>query len=85
MPAKTVRKGGKKGRKIGRNKVKCDRYRAEGRREKNKARRAESWKRKLAAAAVAALFLGCSYTTAPESGYERPPILEADTTGWVKY
>lgn len=27
-------------RKIGRNKVKCARYRAEGRRERNKARRA---------------------------------------------
>jgi len=33
-------KGGKKGRKIGRDKVKCARYRLEGRREKNKARRA---------------------------------------------
>lgn len=33
-------KGSKKGRKIGRNKVKCERYRLEGRREKNKARKA---------------------------------------------
>lgn len=33
-------KGSKKGRKIGRNKVKCERYRLENRREKNKARRA---------------------------------------------
>lgn len=33
-------KGSKKGRKIGRDKVKCERYRLEGRREKNKARRA---------------------------------------------
>lgn len=30
----------KKGRKIGRNRVKCAQYRAEGRRERNKARRA---------------------------------------------
>ncbi len=36
MSAKNTRKG----RKIGRNKVKCARYRAEGRREKNKARKA---------------------------------------------
>ncbi len=34
------RKGGKKGAKIGRNKVSCAKYRAEGRREKNKAKRA---------------------------------------------
>ena len=33
-------KGSKKGRKIGRNKVKCERYRLENRREKNKAKRA---------------------------------------------
>lgn len=33
-------RGSKKGKKIGRNKVKCARYRSEGRREKNKARRA---------------------------------------------
>ena len=33
-------KSGKRGsRKIGRNKIKCDRYRLEGRREKNKERR----------------------------------------------
>lgn len=29
----------KKGRKYGRNRVKCARYRAEGRRERNKARK----------------------------------------------
>ena len=34
------RKGGKKGAKIGRNRVGCLKYRAEGRRKKNKARRA---------------------------------------------
>lgn len=33
-------KGSKKGRKYDRDKVKCARYRAEGRREKNKARKA---------------------------------------------
>ena len=33
-------KGGKKGAKIGRNKAGCLKYRTEGRREKNKARRA---------------------------------------------
>lgn len=34
------RKGGKKGsHKYGRNRAKCERYRREGRREKNKARR----------------------------------------------
>ena len=33
-------KGSKKGRKIGRNKIKCERYRLEDRREKNKARKA---------------------------------------------
>lgn len=32
--------GGRKGRKIGRDREKCARYRAEGRREHNKARRA---------------------------------------------
>ena len=32
-------KGSKKGRKIGRNKIKCNRYKLEGRKEKNKARR----------------------------------------------
>lgn len=37
----------KKGRKIGRNKIKCERYRAMGTREKNKARRiAKDLKRK---------------------------------------
>ena len=30
---------GKKGRKVGRNKVKCDQYRKEGRKEKNKLQR----------------------------------------------
>ena len=41
-PAKNPPKqrGSRKGSKAGRNKVKCARYRAEGRREKNKARRA---------------------------------------------
>ena len=34
------KKGGKKGRKIGRNKVCCARFRAEGRCERNKSRRA---------------------------------------------
>jgi hypothetical protein len=33
-------KGGKKNRKFGRNKKWCERYRAEGRREKNKAKKA---------------------------------------------
>lgn len=37
MPAKPS----KKGRKIGRNKTRCAKYRAEGRREKNKKRRLE--------------------------------------------
>jgi hypothetical protein len=31
--------GGKKGRKVGRNKVKCEAYRKSGRREINKARK----------------------------------------------
>lgn len=35
-----------KGRKIGRNKVKCARYRAEGRRERNQARRLAKRQRK---------------------------------------
>lgn len=35
MPAQKT----KKGRKYGRNKIKCARYRLEGRKEKNKARR----------------------------------------------
>lgn len=34
-------------RKIGRNEVKCRRYRDQGRREKNKARKIERRKRKL--------------------------------------
>jgi hypothetical protein len=43
--AKLVQKSGKhnkskKNRKVGRNKVNCARYRAEGRREKNKAKKA---------------------------------------------
>jgi hypothetical protein len=33
-------KGSKKGRKYGRDSAKCTRYRVEGRREKNKARKA---------------------------------------------
>jgi hypothetical protein len=37
---KNTRKGGKKGRKIGRNKKCCERYRAAGTRAKNKAKRA---------------------------------------------
>jgi hypothetical protein len=40
-------KGSKKGRKIGRNKVKCERYRLEGRREKNKARKAAKRSKKM--------------------------------------
>ena len=39
MPEKQKQKGNK-GRKIGRNLVKCKRYRDEGRRERNKKRRA---------------------------------------------
>lgn len=35
-----IRKSGRKNRKHGRNKVKCNRYAQEGRREKNKKRRA---------------------------------------------
>jgi hypothetical protein len=38
--AKQTAKGSKKGRKIGRDTEKCKKYRAEGRREKNKARKA---------------------------------------------
>ena len=41
MAEKTSRRKGKKNRKHGRNKVACQRYKAEGRREKNKALRAE--------------------------------------------
>lgn len=44
MPSKK----GKKGRKIGRNKVKCQRYEAKGTREKNKLRKAEKRAKKLA-------------------------------------
>ena len=40
-------KGSKKGRKIGRNKVKCERYRLENRRGKNKTHKAARLKRKL--------------------------------------
>ncbi len=47
MPA---HKGGKKNRKFGRNKVKCARYQAEGRREANKARKAASLTLNLAKA-----------------------------------
>lgn len=39
MGVKKKHQGKKGGRKIGHNKKKCDRYRAEGRREKNKARK----------------------------------------------
>ena len=42
-------KHGKKGsRKIGRNKAKCDRYRSEGRREKNKLRQQRKLEKRLA-------------------------------------
>jgi hypothetical protein len=37
-----------KSSKLGRNKVKCAKYRSEGRREKNKARKAARRQRKLA-------------------------------------
>lgn len=39
-------KGGKKGRKIGRNKICCATYRAENRREKNRIRRIKRHVRK---------------------------------------
>ena len=42
------RKGGKKNRKWNRNRVKCAAYRAAGRREANKARRAAKRERRLA-------------------------------------
>lgn len=42
--------GGKKNRKWGRNKVKCANYRASGRRELNKARKAATLARRLAKA-----------------------------------
>ena len=35
----TQKKGGKKGRKVGRNEARCKRYRVQNRREKNKLRR----------------------------------------------
>lgn len=41
-------RGGRTGRKNGRDKVKCARYRAEGRRERNKARRAAKIARQAA-------------------------------------
>ncbi|MFQ6011539.1 MAG: hypothetical protein ACE5KG_05150 [Nitrososphaerales archaeon] len=39
MAKKKANRGGKKGRKIGRSKEKCQRYRAAGTREKNKIRK----------------------------------------------
>ena len=39
MATKRKRQGGKTNRKLGRNEVKCKRYRAENRREKNKIRK----------------------------------------------
>ena len=44
MPKQQKVKGGG-GRKIGRDKAKCERYRKDGRREKNKARRMAKQKR----------------------------------------
>lgn len=41
------RKKGKKNRKFGRNKIKCARYRAEGRREKNKESKAQKRARRI--------------------------------------
>lgn len=46
--AGTKAKGSKKNRKFGRNKVKCARYRAEGRREKNKLRRQKKVQKMMA-------------------------------------
>ena len=43
-----VRRKGKKNRKHGRNKKFCERYRAEGRREKNKARKQARHKKREA-------------------------------------
>lgn len=43
-------KKGKKGRKVGRNKVKCQNYAAKGTRERNKKRRADKRAKKLAKA-----------------------------------
>lgn len=49
MAQRTKHTGGKKGsRAYGRNKVKCARYRAEGRREKHKATRAARRERRFA-------------------------------------
>ena len=39
IPKRSKKQGGKKARKYGRNRKKCEAYRAAGRREKNKARR----------------------------------------------
>lgn len=39
-------KGGKKGAKIGRNRTKCQKYRAQGKRERHKATRIERDKRR---------------------------------------
>ena len=47
MPQKEKQKGNK-GRKIGRNLVKCQAYRTEGRRERNKKRRALAREKKYA-------------------------------------
>lgn len=44
-----------KSSKLGRNKQKCEKYRATGRREKNKKRAAETHARRMAKAAEAAL------------------------------
>ena len=48
MPKKQKEKPKGGTRKYGRNKIKCERYRREGRREKNKARRAAQRERKYA-------------------------------------
>lgn len=48
LPARRSKKqGGKKKRKYGRNRAKCELYRREGRREKNKARRTARRERRL--------------------------------------
>ncbi len=47
LKKKEKAKGSKKGRKIGRNKVKCERYRLENRREKNKIKKAAKRLKKL--------------------------------------
>lgn len=46
-----VRRGSGGKKKWGRNKAKCERYRAEGRREKNKARRIARAEKRIAAKA----------------------------------